>query len=235
MAGGTLMQRTTFLSGQRLTPAARLPRSHSARVPLPVVQAAAAATKRLKAGSGKKKPPARKVPNMQKGTQRIGGGTKPFGKGGTLRIGSQPVKKLISIANNSKERKFRQRADDLPTPKLLARVEQLRLLSKLEELKLLSLLQNNGITLTFIEKSGLLETAENLGLLSAAVDRNTPGKLFAAAFALFALAPAAVYFLPDNSNGLIAAQVALVTLGALGGSAAFAGGQLLSTLQKEVA
>jgi Protein of unknown function (DUF1118) len=37
--------------------------------------------------------------------------------------------------------------------------------------------------------------------------RNTPGKLFAAAFALFALAPAAVYFLPDNSNGLIAAQV----------------------------
>lgn len=53
---------------------------------------------------------------------------------------------LISIANNSKEREFRQRADDLPTPKLLARVEQLRLLSKLEELKLLSLLQNNGGT-----------------------------------------------------------------------------------------
>jgi Protein of unknown function (DUF1118) len=97
--------------------------------------------------------------------------------------------------------------------------------------------------------------------------RNTPGKLFAAAFALFALAPAAVYFLPDNSSGLIAGQVgisgclaaqlclrperlvycimhghvlchvqvALVALGALGGSAAFAGGQLLSTLQKEVA
>jgi Protein of unknown function (DUF1118) len=37
--------------------------------------------------------------------------------------------------------------------------------------------------------------------------RNTPGKLFAAAFALYALAPAAVYFLPDTSNGLIAAQV----------------------------
>jgi hypothetical protein len=67
MTGGALMQRTTFLSGQRLAPAPRLPRSHTARVPLPV--AAAAATKRLKAGSGKKKPPARKVPNMQKGTQ----------------------------------------------------------------------------------------------------------------------------------------------------------------------
>ena len=50
----------------------------------------------------------------------------------------------MSIADNSKERKFRQRADGIATPKLLARVEQLRLLSKLEELKLLSLLQRNG-------------------------------------------------------------------------------------------
>lgn len=31
--------------------------------------------------------------------------------------------------------------------------------------------QANGITLTFIEKSGLLSTAESLGLLSAASDR----------------------------------------------------------------
>lgn len=36
--------------------------------------------------------------------------------------------------------------------------------------------------------------------------RNTPSLLFTAAFALYALAPAAVYFLPDNSTGLIAAQ-----------------------------
>lgn len=51
---------------------------------------------------------------------------------------------FISIANNSKERKFRPRGDTAETPKLLARLEQLRLLSKLEELKLLSLLQRNG-------------------------------------------------------------------------------------------
>lgn len=51
---------------------------------------------------------------------------------------------LMSIANNSKEAQFRQRKDEPSTPKLLARVEQLRLLSKLEDLKLLSLLQNNG-------------------------------------------------------------------------------------------
>lgn len=37
--------------------------------------------------------------------------------------------------------------------------------------------------------------------------RNTPGLLFTAAFALYALAPAAVYLLPDSSNGFIAAQV----------------------------
>ncbi len=64
--------------------------------------------------------------------------------------------------------------------------------------------------------------------------RNTPGLLFTAAFAMYALAPAAVYFLPDNSTGLVAAQAAIVALGALGGTAAFAGGSLLSTLQKEV-
>ena len=32
-------------------------------------------------------------------------------------------------------------------------------------------LQANGITLTFIEKSGLIQTAENLGLLSRVSDR----------------------------------------------------------------
>ena len=69
---------------------------------------------------------------------------------------------MISIANNSKERKFRQRADDLPTPKLLARVEQLRLLSKLEELKLLSLLQNNGETAAFRPSSRTHEDVQRV-------------------------------------------------------------------------
>ena len=34
--------------------------------------------------------------------------------------------------------------------------------------------QSNGITLTFIEKSGLIQTAENLGLLSKISDRCAP-------------------------------------------------------------
>ena len=146
-------------------------------------------------------------------------------------------------------------------------------------------LQANGITLTFIEKSGLLSTAENLGLLSAVSDRcthsppnhcssmpdgartcmhseqspkcqtrgqscryirwsclktasaslrrGTPGKLFGLAFALYALGPEAVYLLSDDSTPLIAAQVLIVAVGALGGTAAFAGGSLLAALQKE--
>jgi hypothetical protein len=77
---------------------------------------------------------------------------------------------LISIANNSKERKFRQRADDLPTPKLLARVEQLRLLSKLEELKLLSLLQNNGRAVAFATAAALVCTRDHRTLTSVASD-----------------------------------------------------------------
>jgi hypothetical protein len=35
--------------------------------------------------------------------QRIGGSTQPFGKGGTLRIGSQPVKKVSSEAISRSE------------------------------------------------------------------------------------------------------------------------------------
>lgn len=45
------------------------------------------------------------------------------------------------------------------------------MLSKAEEAGLLSLAEKNGLTLTFIERSGLLSKAEALGLLSAATDR----------------------------------------------------------------
>ena len=91
MAGSALAHGKAFLSGQRLAPAARPSRAQPAAIPM---QAAAAATKKLKAGASKKRPPPRKVPNTQKGTQRIGGGTQIFGKGGTVRIGSQPAKKV---------------------------------------------------------------------------------------------------------------------------------------------
>lgn len=64
------MQRKAFLSGQQLAPAVRPSRATQPAV-MPV-QAAAAVTKRLKAGTGKKKPAPRKVPNTQKGAQ-VGG------------------------------------------------------------------------------------------------------------------------------------------------------------------
>lgn len=162
-----------------------------------------------------------------------------------------------------------------------------------------------GITLTFIEKSGLLETAENLGLLSAAVDRCTcccdmqlftpdtsrchqtclsvmqltayecrvhhpqehtwqalccglcavcsgaccrvssagqqqwldcrPGQRLAAWLHTSVPTSLKLVCCIVHDHVLSHVQVALVALGALGGSAAFAGGQLLSTLQKEVA
>ena len=63
--------------------------------------------------------------------------------------------------------------------------------------------------------------------------RETPGKLFGLAFALYALAPAAVYLLPDDSTPLLAAQIAAVALGALGGTAAYGGATLLANLQKD--
>lgn len=63
--------------------------------------------------------------------------------------------------------------------------------------------------------------------------RGTPGKLYGLAFLLFALAPTAVYFISDDSAPLIAAQVVAAAIGALGGTAAFAGANLLANLQKD--
>lgn len=188
------------------------------------VQAAAAATRKLKS-----------LPS--RGTQRINPAKKSAPpKNGTQRIGTVSTgKKLRAIEVFSKEKIFRNKVKNAaPPPKLLARVEQLRLLSKLEEAGLLSLLEKNGITLTFIEKSGLLSVAEDFGVLSAAADRKTPGAVFALAFALFALAPAAVYLIPDDNPGLIVAQVLAVAVGAFGGAAAYGVGTLLASLQKDI-
>ena len=59
-----------------------------------------------------------------------------------------------------------------------------------------------------------------LGLASAAVDRGTPGLLQALGLGLWVAGPAAVYFLPDDSTGLIAAQVILAGVTTWGGAAA---------------
>lgn len=117
-------------------------------------------------------------------------------------------------------------------PRLLTRIQQLRLLSKVEQAGLLSLLEKNGLTLTAIEKSGALSTAESLGLLSAAADKNTPVLLNTLALLLFVAGPAVVYLTPDDSPLLIGVQVLVALTAILGGSAAFGGASLLSTLQK---
>ena len=112
-------------------------------------------------------------------------------------------------------------------------MEQLRLLSKAEQAGLLSLAERNGLTLSFIERSGLLSKAESLGLLSAATDRNTPGALTALALLLFIAGPAVVYFTPDTSTPLIAAQSIAAAVLLVGGSAAWGGSRLIGALQKE--
>lgn len=162
-----------------------------------------------------------------KGTQRIGG---------TQKIGGTTVggtRKITSIEVFTKEKTFRTKQTVAkPSPKILSRVQDLRLLSKLEQAGLLSLLEKNGFTLSAIEKSGLLSTAEKLGLISAAADRNTPGALFGLATLLLAAGPALVYLTPDDSGALLAVQAIGALTCIVGGSAAWGGATLLSTLQK---
>jgi hypothetical protein len=49
---------------------------------------------------------------------------------------------------------------------------------------------------------------------------------------LFLAGPAVVYLTPDDSPALIAVQAVVALLCVIGGSAAFGGASLLSTLQK---
>lgn len=155
------------------------------------------------------------------GTQRLSQGTVATGR------------KITSIEVFSKEKTFRAKQNQTrKQPKILARVEQLRLLSKLEQAGLLSLLEKNGVTLSAIEKSGALSLAESLGLISAAADPSTPGALFTLASLLLAAGPALVFFTPDESGALIALQAVGAAVCVAGGSAAWGGASLLSSLQK---
>lgn len=165
---------------------------------------------------------------------RIQAGTQSL-RSGTVRVGPRTggTRKVTAIEIFSKERKFRAKNSMVkPQPKILSRVQELRLLSKLEEAGLLSLLEKNGLTLSAIEKSGILTTAENLGLISAAADRNTPSALYGLSAALLTLGPALVYVVPDDSTGLIVAQALAAVACIVGGSAAYGGATLLSSLQK---
>ncbi|KAL4858166.1 hypothetical protein ACK3TF_001659 [Chlorella vulgaris] len=238
------MQVAGFSSTMRGT-AVQTSRSASARAEAPrfSVVAAATYTKSLKVGQKAPKPappPPRKAVGGTKSIRPAG--KAPVGKpdgGGTKQIGGTKFiggtrKNATSIEVFSKDKIFRskQGANDRPTPKILGRIEQLKLLSKLEKSGLLSLAERNGVTLSKLEKSGLLSTAEGLGVVSLLGDRNFPGTLYALATALLVAGPAAVYFLPDDSTGLVALQAVIALVCIAGGSAAWGGASLLSSLQK---
>ncbi|KAK6153474.1 hypothetical protein DH2020_013113 [Rehmannia glutinosa] len=116
--------------------------------------------------------------------------------------------------------------------KLLTRVEQLRLLSKAEKAGLLSAAEKSGLSLSTIERLGLLSKAEELGVLSAATDPGTPSTLLNLSLALLVLGPACVYLVPEDYPWEIGLQAVVALVSVVGGSAAFAASNLVSTLQK---
>ncbi|XP_057791794.1 uncharacterized protein LOC131008784 [Salvia miltiorrhiza] len=118
------------------------------------------------------------------------------------------------------------------TPKLLTRVEQLRLLSKAEKAGLLSAAEKSGLSLSTIERLGLLSKAEELGVLSAATDPATATTLLNVSLILLVLGPAFVFIVPEDYPWEIGLQVVVALLSIVGGSAAFAASNLVSTLQK---
>ncbi|CAA0815317.1 Protein of unknown function (DUF1118 [Striga hermonthica] len=119
-----------------------------------------------------------------------------------------------------------------PTVKLLTRVEQLRLLSKAEKAGLLSAAESFGLSLSTIERLGLLSKAEELGVLSAATDPGTPTALLNLSLALLVVGPVFVYVVPEDYPWEIGLQVIVALFSVVGGSAAFAASNLVSTLQK---
>lgn len=119
-----------------------------------------------------------------------------------------------------------------PSVKLLTRVEQLRLLSKAEKAGLLSAAEKSGLSLSVIERLGLLSKAEELGVLSAATDPGTASGLLNLSLILLVLGPAFVYFVPEDYPWEIGLQLVVALVSVVGGSAAFAASNLLSTLQK---
>ncbi|KAL5723247.1 hypothetical protein ACHQM5_006666 [Ranunculus cassubicifolius] len=116
--------------------------------------------------------------------------------------------------------------------KLLTRVEQLRLLTKAEKAGLLSAAENLGFSLSSIEKLGLLSKAEEFGVLSAATDPTTPSTFLTLSLALLALGPVFVYVVPDDYPWEVILQIVVAVTAVVGGSAAFAASNLVSTLQK---
>ncbi|MCO5593925.1 hypothetical protein L7F22_047944 [Adiantum nelumboides] len=150
--------------------------------------------------------------------------------GGTRIIGGKRVK-VLQVGD--KTGKMRDKIVGEPAAvKLLSRVQQLRLLSKAEKAGLLSAAEKAGFSLSTIERLGLLSKAEAFGVLSAATNPGTPGTLLTFALGLLVGGPAFVYFVPEEAIWQIVLQFAVAFISVLGGSAAFAASNFVSTLQR---
>ena len=116
-------------------------------------------------------------------------------------------------------------------PKVLSKAEELRLLGKAvttaESFGLISLVEKSGVSLSTVEKLGLLSKGEQL-----IYDRKSPGNIAALGYALALAGAATVYFLPDDSAAAVTTQVVVAGAAAVGFALTQTVASTLSTLQK---
>ncbi|CAI9753883.1 unnamed protein product [Fraxinus pennsylvanica] len=114
------------------------------------------------------------------------------------------------------------------------KIEKRKVLSNVEKAGLLSKAEELGFTLSSIEKLGVLSKAEELGLLSL-LERAasfSPSVLASASLPILVAAVVAILVIPDDSAGLVAAQVVIGGLLAVGGVGLFVGSLVLEGLQE---
>jgi hypothetical protein len=116
-------------------------------------------------------------------------------------------------------------------PKVLSKAEELRLLGKAvtaaESFGLISLVEKSGVSLSTVEKLGLLSKGEQI-----IYDRKSPGNIAALGYALALAGAATVYFLPDDSAAAVTTQVVVAGAAAVGFALTQTVASTLSTLQK---
>jgi len=116
-------------------------------------------------------------------------------------------------------------------PRVLSKAEELRLLGKAvaaaESFGLISLVEKSGVSLSTVEKLGLLSKGEEI-----IYDRRSPGNIAAAGYALALAGAGVVYALPDDSAASVAAQLVIAGACAVGFGLAQTASSTLSTLQK---
>jgi hypothetical protein len=136
-----------------------------------------------------------------------------------------------SSSNNNKNNVIAMAANKAQSkPKILSRAEKLGLLGKAvttaEGFGLISLVENT-ISLSQIEKLGLLSTGEKI-----LYDRQSPGTIATLGYVLAIGAALAVYTIPDDSTGLVILQALLAVTGVVGFAATSVISSTLADLQK---